>query len=101
MIYSYDSPLWIRAINKALSWSKIVIDKNTKVLDIGCGTGDLLQEFAKRGANLTGIDISNEVILKTKERFLKENINNAILFAMKVEEMKFAPNTLNPKIYRL
>lgn len=95
LIYSYDQPLRIRAINKALSWSKIVIDKNTKVLDIGCGTGDLLLEFAKRGANLTGIDISNEVILKTKEIFLKEKINNAILFAMKVEEMKFAPNTFD------
>ena len=33
-------------------------DKNTRILDIGCGTGRHCIELAKRGYEVTGIDLS-------------------------------------------
>ncbi|MCC2666153.1 MAG: bifunctional 3-demethylubiquinol 3-O-methyltransferase/2-polyprenyl-6-hydroxyphenol methylase [Gammaproteobacteria bacterium] len=36
--------------------------QNKKVLDIGCGGGILAESMAKRGAEVTGIDLSEEVL---------------------------------------
>lgn len=94
LIYFYDQPLRIRAVNKVLSWSKVPVNVDTKILDIGCGTGDLLIEFAKKGASTTGIDISNEVLLKAQHKAYKEKVN-ATLIPVKVEEMSFPANTFD------
>ena len=36
--------------------------KNSKILDIGCGGGLVTEEFAKLGADITGIDASDKNI---------------------------------------
>ena len=41
--------------------------KNKKVLDVGCATGYLGKEFAKRGAEVTGIDIAKAALKKASE----------------------------------
>lgn len=41
--------------------------QNKKVLDIGCGGGILTESLAKRGANVTGIDMSMDVLQVAKE----------------------------------
>ncbi|MCU0652801.1 MAG: class I SAM-dependent methyltransferase [Candidatus Pacebacteria bacterium] len=38
------------------------IKKYMEVLDIGCGTGQTSKIFAERGANVTGVDISEEML---------------------------------------
>ncbi len=50
-------------------------DKNCKILDIGCGTGRHDIELAKRGYNITGIDLSHSMIEKAKENAMKTNVN--------------------------
>lgn len=42
--------------------SRKLIDKNSSVLDIGCGTGRYSIKFAKSAKNVTGIDISTEML---------------------------------------
>lgn len=44
--------------NSILNWKRIArINKESKILDVGCGSGDVLFEFKKHGfGNLTGID---------------------------------------------
>src|SRR5437870_3240152 len=68
-IYAYDQPQRLRAIDMALRAAGIEITDKTRVLDIGCGTGDVIAAFRRRGAAVTGIDFSEEVVRFAKQRF--------------------------------
>ncbi len=48
---------------------------NKKVLDIGCGLGESSIFFAKKGALVSAIDISQGVIEKGREKALEEGVN--------------------------
>ena len=48
--------------------------KGLRVLEIGCGIGTDAAEFARHGANYTGIDISSNSIDMAKRRFELENL---------------------------
>jgi len=43
-----------------------------KVLDVACGTGVLIPDYVKRGARVTGIDLSTEMIRIAREKFAGE-----------------------------
>lgn len=45
------------------------IKKGTRVLDVACGTGVLFPDYISRGALVTGIDISEEMIKIAKVKF--------------------------------
>ncbi|MGB9696281.1 MAG: class I SAM-dependent methyltransferase [Ignavibacteria bacterium] len=47
-----------------------------KVLDIGCGCGRHSLEFAKRGYDVTGFDLSSFLILRAKEQITTLNEKN-------------------------
>lgn len=64
--------------------------KESKVLDIGCGSGESLKYIYKNGASeIWGIDISEEQIIKAQKRF-PEFKNNFIVNPM--EEKAKLPN---------
>lgn len=44
--------------------------KGEKILDVGCGTGDLACQMADAGAKVVGIDSSEKMIAKAKEKYL-------------------------------
>ena len=48
------------------------LNKNAKVLDLGCGTGYLFLRFLRRGFDVTGLDISSEMI-----RVLKNSVSDS------------------------
>jgi 2-polyprenyl-3-methyl-5-hydroxy-6-metoxy-1,4-benzoquinol methylase len=54
---------------------EINYNKQTKILDIGCGTGRHSREFAKRGYAITGIDLSESMLNHAKELAAKDNLN--------------------------
>jgi SAM-dependent methyltransferase len=54
---------------------EIDYDKNCKILDIGCGTGRHDIELAKRGYNVTGIDLSESMLTKAREKAEKAAVN--------------------------
>ena len=43
-------------------------DKNCKILDIGCGTGRHAIELTKRGYSVTGVDLSESMLKKAREK---------------------------------
>jgi 2-polyprenyl-3-methyl-5-hydroxy-6-metoxy-1,4-benzoquinol methylase len=52
--------------------------KGKKVLEIGCGIGTDAINFARAGADYTGIDLSSESINLTKKRFELFNLNGRL-----------------------
>lgn len=54
---------------------EINFNKNLKILDIGCGTGRHSIELSKRGYNITGIDLSDSLLAKAKEKAKKNGLN--------------------------
>jgi 2-polyprenyl-3-methyl-5-hydroxy-6-metoxy-1,4-benzoquinol methylase len=53
---------------------EIFFKKNLKIIDIACGTGRHSIELAKRGYNLTGIDLSAALINRAKEKAAEQNV---------------------------
>ena len=100
-IYTYDQPLRLKAIDKALRSVKIYIKSDMNILDVGCGTGDLAIRFAQNGANVVGIDISNKTIEYAKERL--SNYDNVELLTGNLVDASFevlSPKVSNMKKYR-
>jgi ubiquinone/menaquinone biosynthesis C-methylase UbiE len=54
------------------------VPPDSKVLDIGCGTGELLSLLAKRGARITAIDKSPEMVKAARERAAAEGILDSV-----------------------
>jgi len=64
----YDQSIRKKAIFRALQKFGFSFE-HLKVLDMGCGKGDFIEEFYSRGAHVTGVDISSEAIESARYRF--------------------------------
>lgn len=49
-------------------------DKSLKILDVGCGTGRHAIELTKRGYNVTGIDLSDSLLKRAKQKAAEQNL---------------------------
>ena len=47
------------------------VKKDEKILDLGCGEGTLAIKIQNQGANVIGIDLSEEMVLKAKEKGIR------------------------------
>ncbi len=54
-----------------------MISKGQKVLDIGCGDGLLLEALVKKGAVVSGVDISEEGVKKCRAKGLDVSVSDA------------------------
>jgi len=55
--------------------NELDFNKSAKILDVGCGTGRHSIELAKRGYNITGIDLSESMLQKAKDKAKADNLN--------------------------
>jgi glycosyltransferase involved in cell wall biosynthesis/ubiquinone/menaquinone biosynthesis C-methylase UbiE len=70
-----------------------------KVLEIGCGNGDLSIDLAKVGFEVTGIDISQEGINQASNLAEKENLTTKAEFMiMDATKLEFADNSIDTVI---
>jgi 2-polyprenyl-3-methyl-5-hydroxy-6-metoxy-1,4-benzoquinol methylase len=53
---------------------EIEYNKQIKILDIGCGTGRHSIELAKRGYTVVGIDLSESMLQRAKQRAAEQNL---------------------------
>jgi 2-polyprenyl-3-methyl-5-hydroxy-6-metoxy-1,4-benzoquinol methylase len=53
---------------------EIEYNKGTKILDIGCGTGRHSIELSKRGYEIVGIDLSESLLKRAKEKATEQNL---------------------------
>ena len=51
------------------------LGSSTKVLEVGCRDGGVLYPFLKKGCHITGVEMSGDIVTKTKERY-QEAIEN-------------------------
>jgi len=54
---------------------EIAYNRQMRILDIGCGTGRHSIEMAKRGYNLTGIDLSDSQLARAIEKAAEQKVN--------------------------
>ncbi len=85
----YDS-LHRKVMNKIFA----IIPKGSKILDAGCGVGRWSIELAKRGMDVTGVDISREMINLAKENAKRQNQTVKFLVSS-LDKMKLPPNSFD------
>ncbi|MBN2697503.1 MAG: class I SAM-dependent methyltransferase [Bacteroidales bacterium] len=54
--------------------TELQFDKSLRILDVGCGTGRHAIELTKRGYIVTGIDLSENLLQRAREKAAKENL---------------------------
>ncbi len=89
MIYDILAPIYDE-INKDISYSKwadfieAIIARNRGfqeerlILDLGCGTGRMTLELARRGYDTTGVDYSPEMLDKARAAAERQGISNIL-----------------------
>lgn len=68
--------------------------KGRRLLEYGCGMGSDSIFWARSGAAVTGIDISNEGIKKAREHALNEGVNVAY-YVMNAEDLQFEESSFD------
>lgn len=53
---------------------EINYDKSLRILDIGCGTGRHSVELAKRGYHLTGVDLSESMLHRARQKAIEAKV---------------------------
>jgi len=73
---SYDKESYTQGTQGEVDFieKEINFDKTKRILDMGCGTGRHAIELAKRGYNVTGIDLSESQLNRAIEKAKKENL---------------------------
>ncbi len=71
-VFSDFYDLYVGKFDSDFDFYKNYCNKSDKVLEIGCGTGRILDVLLKRGCNVTGVDISQEMLDKVRLKFDKQ-----------------------------
>jgi tRNA/tmRNA/rRNA uracil-C5-methylase (TrmA/RlmC/RlmD family) len=94
----YDGLIYDKFIapnqDKLFSEIKKIIEPNSNVLDVGCGTGRLALQNANHFNSITGIDLSSKNIKVANTNLEKTNIKNVKFIHGTAIDLK---NTINEK----
>lgn len=72
LMYDVDYSAWASYLEDIFKANQVT---PKMVLDLGCGTGNLCIEMAKRGYEMIGIDLSTDMLMCAKEKTIKENLD--------------------------
>lgn len=76
---SYDRESFTQGTPQEAGFIEAVIagDRNLRILDIGCGTGRHAIELARRGYQVTGLDLSASQLARAREKALAAGVQPA------------------------
>lgn len=77
------------------------IGPNDRVLDVGCGTGFLLLEAARRARQAVGVDVSPAMLAEAKRKAEQDGLTNVALREAQAEALPFADERFDVVITRL
>jgi demethylmenaquinone methyltransferase/2-methoxy-6-polyprenyl-1,4-benzoquinol methylase len=82
------------------SWKRRVVDlaqaaPGARALDLCCGTGDIAFALARRGADVTGLDFSPQMLEVAAARHLKTPVPNLKFLQGDAQQLPFADNTFD------
>lgn len=87
IVYAYDQPMRLRSLERALTWTRTGL-VDARVLDCGCGTGDVVERWAGRGVRpIVGIDFSQDVVRYARGRLATRE---AAFLVSSVEQLALA-----------
>ena len=72
-----------------LLFSKLIIDENDSVLDLGCGEGSITLPLARKVKKVTGVDSSTKMLELLNERAIKNNIDNVKTILKPLEDITY------------
>ena len=77
--YLYDQLMEEAPYDRWLEFTEQMITEflpgRKKVLDVGCGTGEILLRLAKNGFEASGVDLSNDMLTVAHEKLEKEGFH--------------------------
>ena len=82
------------------NWKRRVVNlakavPGTRALDLCCGTGDIAFALAQRGADVTGLDFSTEMLEVAATRHLKSHASNLKFIQGDAQQLSFAENAFD------
>lgn len=89
--YTDKKGSFVDTVETDLAFRMINVEKGMNVLDIGCGTGNFSIKLAKMGCNVTGIDISDNMLEIAREKAAEKNLTIKFLH-MDLNDLKFEEN---------
>lgn len=72
-----------------LLFSKLILDKNDTLLDLGCGEGSITLPLARQVKHVTGVDSSTKMLELLNQRAESQNINNVDTVLKPIEEISY------------
>lgn len=85
---------FIDKVETGLAFKLIEIKEGMKILDVGCGTGNFSIKLAKMGCQVTGIDISDEMLNAARKKVAEQNLD-INLYNMNLYDLKFEDSTFD------
>lgn len=73
----YDNEIFVQGTGGECDFieKEIGFNKSIKIIDIGCGTGRHTLELTKRGYDVTGIDLSEGMLKKARQKAAEMNLH--------------------------
>ncbi|MEA4926516.1 MAG: class I SAM-dependent methyltransferase [Syntrophomonadaceae bacterium] len=89
----YETPMgkFVDGVETSLAFELFSPEKGMKILDAGCGTGNFSIKLAERGAQVTGIDLSTEMMAVAREKARRRDLNLEFL-EMNIYNLAFPDN---------
>lgn len=80
---------WMKRFYRPV-FSEVELTKDKKLLDVSCGTGNMLKEMSKTTkADLYGVDLSENMIKQAKKKLKNVNLQTADVHSLPFEDSFF------------